>query len=86
MASNSGPGMTDADFARGRAVFANIVAKYYGDPDFKARVDANPTEMLRAEGVHIPPGVSMKLLFDSDKVMHIVLPSKAALASIPGRR
>ena len=78
MATSKVPDLTNEDFERSRAVFANIVAKYYGDPDFKAKVDANPTEMLRAEGIPIPPGVSMKLLFDSGTLVHVVLPSKTA--------
>ena len=81
MATNNSAGFTKEDYERSRQVFANIVAKYYGDPDFKAKVDANPTETLRAEGVQIPPGVSMKLLFDSDKVLHVVLPNKSAVLS-----
>jgi hypothetical protein len=76
MATIDIPGVTKEDLERRQRVFANIVAKYYGDPDFKAKVDANPTEALRKEGMDIPTGVSVKLLINSDKVMHIVLPNK----------
>ena len=54
--------------------YTDIVAKYYGDPDFKARVDADPTGVLRAEGMEIPDGASVKLVFNTDKLIHIVLP------------
>jgi hypothetical protein len=69
------PGITNEEIDRRQKVFANVVAKYYGDPDFKAKVDANPTEALRAEGMDIPAGVTVKLLFNSDKLMHVVLPN-----------
>ena len=55
-------------------VYTDIVAKYYGDPDFKAKVDADPTGVLRAEGMEIPDGASVKLVFNTDKLLHIVLP------------
>ena len=55
-------------------VYTDVVAKYYGDPDFKARVDADPTGVLRAEGMEIPDGAKVKLVFNTDKLLHIVLP------------
>ena len=74
MATINIPGITNEEFERRQKAFVNVVAKYYGDPDFKAKVDANPAEALRAEGMDIPPGVAVKLLFNSDKLMHVVLP------------
>jgi len=68
------PGITNEEFERRQKVFVNVVAKYYGDPDFKAQVDADPAGALRAEGMEIPAGVTVKLLFNSDKLMHVVLP------------
>ena len=63
------------DIERSQKIFANVVAKYYGDPDFKAQVDADPAGTLRKEGLNVPPGVTVKLLFNTDKVMHVVLPN-----------
>jgi hypothetical protein len=71
------PGISNEEFERSQQIFANVVAKYYGDPDFKAKVDADPTATLRAEGMNIPPGVTVKLLFNTDKMMHVVLPNKS---------
>ena len=59
---------------KGQQVFADVVAKYYGDPDYKAKLDADPTGVLRAEGFEFPEGVKVKLLFNTDKLMHVVLP------------
>ena len=60
---------------RGQQIYADIVAKYYGDPDFKAKVDADPTSVLTAEGFEIPKGAKVKLLFNTEKLLHIVLPA-----------
>ena len=59
---------------KGQEIFADIVARYYGDPDFKARLDANPAQVLREEGMEIPEGVTVKLLFNTDDMLNIVLP------------
>lgn len=55
-------------------LYADIVAKYYGDPDFKAKMEADPTATLQAEGWKVPEGVSIKLLFDTGNIRHVVLP------------
>lgn len=55
--------------------YVDVVAKYYGDPDFKAQVDADPTNTLNAEGLEIPEGAEVKLLFNTERLLHIVLPS-----------
>ncbi len=65
---------TDEDFDQSREIFAGIVARYYGDSDFRARLDADPTRVLREEGLEIPDGVVVKLLFNTDEVLNIVLP------------
>ena len=60
---------------RNQQVYADVVAKYYGDPDFKAAVDADPTAVLKAEGLDIPEGATVKLLFNTENLLHIVLPA-----------
>lgn len=67
--------VTQEQIERSQKVYADIVAKYYGDSDFKAKVDANPTEVLKGEGLDVPEGAEIKLLFNSEKVLHIVLPA-----------
>ena len=63
------------DLAQTQQLYADIVAKYYGDPDFKAKMTADPTGTLKAEGWNVPEGASIKLLFDTDSLLHIVLPT-----------
>lgn len=65
---------------QGQQLFADIVAKYYGDPDYKAKMDADPTEALRSEGFDFPEGVKVRLLFNTDKLMHVVLPVPTVVA------
>lgn len=65
---------TEKDFDKSQEIFAGIVARYYGDADFRARLDADPTRVLREEGLDIPDDVSVKLLFNTDELLNIVLP------------
>ena len=67
--------MSPEQIEKGQQIYADIVAKYYGDPDFKAKVDANPTEVLKAEGLEIPEGSRVELLFNTQNLVHIVLPA-----------
>lgn len=71
------PGVSDDEFERNRQVYTDVVAKYYGNPEFRRRLERNPTEVLEAEGLALPEGAEVKILFNSDKVMHLVLPGVA---------
>ena len=71
-------GLSPEQLERNQQVYADVVAKYYGDPDFKARMDADPTAVLRAEGLEIPEGAAVKLLFNTELLLHIVLPAPSA--------
>ena len=68
------PGITEEELKRNQDVYTDVVAKYYGDPDFKAKVDADPSATLRDAGMDIPKGVNVELLFNTDKLLHVVLP------------
>lgn len=63
-------------YERNMRAYADVVAKYFGDPDFKARLDANPREVLSAEGIDLPDGVEIRLLFNSPTCLHVVLPMR----------
>ena len=69
-------GVNPDRFDRNQQAYADVVAKYYGDPDFKAAMDADPTAVFKAEGIEIPEGATVKLLFNTEKLMHGVLPAK----------
>ena len=53
-----------------------IIAKYWADEGFKQKLVTNPVATLKAEGVDVPSGVSVKVLENSDKVFHLVIPPK----------
>ena len=68
-------GLSPESIRRNQEIFIDVVAKYYGDPDFQAKVDADADGVLRAEGLDLPEGAKVKLLFNTDKLIHVVLPS-----------
>ena len=74
-AAGSREGLTPERIERSQQAYAGVVDKYYGDPDFKARMDADPTAVLKAEGIEIPDGAEVKLLFNTESLLHIVLPA-----------
>ena len=67
--------LTPEAFARNQQIYTDVVAKYYGDPDFREKVDANPTSVLKSEGFYVPDGAEVKLLFNEEKLIHLVLPA-----------
>jgi len=52
----------------------DIVAKAEKDDVFKKRLLALPTVVLKEGGVEIPPDVQVRMLQNTDKVWHFVLP------------
>jgi len=53
-----------------------IIAKCWSDESFKQKVLADPTAILKAEGVSLPEGVSVATLENTDKVLYLVIPAK----------
>jgi len=53
-----------------------IIAKCWADEGFKRKLLADPAPTLKAEGVELPAGLSVKALENSDKVFHLVIPAK----------
>lgn len=72
-------GITPERIDSNQRAIADVVARYYGDPDFAAQVDADPTAVLKAEGVEIPDGATVKLLFNSETVWHLVVPDRTVV-------
>lgn len=56
--------------------FRKVVAKTWSDPAFKARLTADPKSVLAEHGVSVPEGVDLKVVENSDKVVHLTLPAK----------
>ena len=58
-----------------KRIYADVVTRYYGDPEFRAKMDEDPTGVLKAEGFDVPEGVTVRLLFNTDDLLHLVLPA-----------
>ena len=68
---------TEQDLAERQRLFGEVIAKFHGDPAYKAKMLKDPTGTLRAEGIPIPPGATVKLLMNTDNLIHLVLPYRA---------
>jgi len=55
---------------------SQLIAKCWADEGFKQKLLANPAATLKAEGVELPAGLSVKALENTDKVFHLVIPAK----------
>jgi len=55
--------------------WARIVAKAWADADYKKRLLADPTAVLKEEGVEMPAGISFKVIENTESTMNLVLPA-----------
>ena len=56
--------------------FQKVVAKAWADPAFKARLTADPKSVLTEHGVSIPESMDVRVVENSDSVVHFTLPAK----------
>ena len=59
-----------------RKKMSQLMAKCCADEGFKQKLLADPAATLKAEGVELPAGLSVKALENTDKVFHLVIPAK----------
>jgi len=59
--------------------YKDLVAKLFADANFRAQFLKDPTETLRAAGVGVPKGVTVKAVVDTPDVIHIVVPEMTEL-------
>ena len=57
-----------------------IVTRAWSDEAFKDRLLSDTTGTLKAEGIDIPEGFQIKVLENSDRVYHLVLPAKPQMS------
>ena len=60
---------------------SQILAKCWSDAAFKASLLADPVAVLKAQGVEVPAGVQVRVVEDTDQVVHWVLPAKPGALS-----
>lgn len=53
-----------------------VIARAWADDDFRQGLLANPEAVLRANGVEIPPGMSVKIHEETPQLSHLVIPVK----------
>lgn len=58
-----------------------IITRCWQDKDFKSRLVADPNAVLAAEGVVVPDGVTIRVLQDTDRQIHLVIPQKRVLTA-----
>src|SRR5258707_769645 len=58
------------------AVYAQIVSKAWADPAFKAKLLADPMTALKEAGHTVPAGLIVKVVENTDKEVHLVLPAR----------
>ncbi len=58
--------------------YKTIVAKCWGDPDFKQRLIADPTATLRTEGVCVPEGVKVTVVENTATEFTFVIPPETS--------
>jgi hypothetical protein len=57
---------------------AQLIAQALSDEAFKAQLLENPVAILNAAGIEVPERLEIKVLENSDKVFHLVLPNKTS--------
>ena len=55
---------------------SEIVAKCSADQAFKRKLLADPASTLKAEGMEMPASMAIRVLENTDKVFHLVIPAK----------
>src|SRR6188508_99720 len=53
-----------------------IVGKASQDDAFKKRLLAQPAAVLTEYGIELPAGIQLRIVEDTEKVMHLTLPAK----------
>jgi hypothetical protein len=67
-----------------------IVTRCWEDEAFKQQLMADPNAVLKAEGAPVPEGVTVKVVEDTDRLVHFVIPTRPtglnddALAQVAG--
>jgi len=70
--------MTQTQTLSQSRAWSQIVATAWADPDFKARLMADPHTVLAEHGIEVPPGIELVLIEDTETVKHITLPASPA--------
>jgi hypothetical protein len=56
--------------------YGQLVARAWSDEAFKARLLADPAAVLAEEGIPVLPGVEVRAVENTDRVLYLTLPPK----------
>ena len=56
--------------------WGQVVARAWRDEAVKQRLLSDPAGVLREEGIEVPAGQQVRLVENTDQVMHLVLPQQ----------
>jgi hypothetical protein len=59
-----------------------VIAKAWADEAFRQRLLSNATATLKGEGIEVPDGVEMRIVENTEKLFHLVIPQKPAPAEL----
>ncbi len=65
-----------------RAAYSKVIARCWSDPEYKARLLANPEAVLAEGGVNVPPDVKVTVA-DASKEWTLVIPPAPASGELP---
>lgn len=54
----------------------SLAARAWADDAFRAQLLANPAAVLAAEGIDVPAGLTVRVVEDTNAVVHLVLPAR----------
>lgn len=57
-----------------RGSFGRLMSQAVGDPVLRQRLIKSPMQVLGEAGVKLPSGVTVEILENTDKIIHLVLP------------
>ena len=62
--------------------WGKVVAKAWSDELFKKRLLADPAAVLKENGIEVHAEVAVKVIEDSGKVVHLILPERPSELSV----
>lgn len=65
-----------ANWSHDQKVYAQVIARAWADEGFKSRLLAEPAQVLREQGLAVPEGVEVRIVENTEKIVHFVLPAQ----------
>jgi len=65
---------------RTQVIYAQVIARTWGDEAYKAQLLANPRQVLTEEGMLLPESATIQVLENTEAVHYVLLPEGRSLA------